>query len=148
MSFSSSWKSVGAGDEVALAVEFDQHADLAAGVDVGAHRAFVGGARRLLLRGGHAALAQHDEACSMSPFDSCRALRQSPMGAPDFSRSSFTTLHQSSRLQQSSRFLLVTAQFVCRIIRLAKRGAASTAAAAAKEKRGNQTARPRLSRSA
>jgi hypothetical protein len=52
---------VGAGDEVGLAVDFEQHADLAAGVDVGADRALVGGAGGLLLRRGHAALAQHDE---------------------------------------------------------------------------------------
>src|ERR1700691_3001204 len=31
-------------------------------------------------------------ASSMSPLASCRAFRQSPMGAPDFSRSSFTNL--------------------------------------------------------
>src|SRR6201999_2243046 len=50
-----------AGNEIALAVELDEYADLAAGVDVGAHSAFVSGARRLLLRGGHAPLAQYDE---------------------------------------------------------------------------------------
>ena len=52
---------LGARHEVALAVDFDQHADLAAGMDVGAHCAFVGGAGRLLLCRGHAALAQHNE---------------------------------------------------------------------------------------
>ena len=61
MSRSSSWKSVGAGDEVGLAVELEQDADLSAGVDVGAHRALVGGAGGLLGRRGHAALAEHDE---------------------------------------------------------------------------------------
>jgi hypothetical protein len=52
---------VGAGHEVGLAVELDQHADLAAGVDVGADRALVGGAAGLLGSRGHAALAQHNE---------------------------------------------------------------------------------------
>ena len=52
---------VGAGDEVALAVDFDQHADLASGVDVAGHRAFTGGARGLLGGGGNALLAQNDD---------------------------------------------------------------------------------------
>ena len=52
---------VGASDEVALAVDLDQHADLASGVDVAGHRAFAGGARRLLGGGGDALLAQNDD---------------------------------------------------------------------------------------
>ena len=52
---------VGAGDEVALAVDLDQHADLAAGVDVAGDRAFAGGAGGLLGGHGHAALAEHDD---------------------------------------------------------------------------------------
>jgi hypothetical protein len=54
-------KVVGAGDKVGLTVELDQHADLAAGVQVGAYRALVGGSAGLLGRGRHAALAQHHE---------------------------------------------------------------------------------------
>ncbi len=49
---------VGAGHEVALAVHLEQHADLAAGVDVGSDCAFVGGAGGLLGGRGHALLAQ------------------------------------------------------------------------------------------
>ena len=52
---------IGAGYEIAFAVELDEHADLAAGVDVGADGAFVGGAAGLLGSRRHAALAQHDE---------------------------------------------------------------------------------------
>ena len=52
---------LGAGDEVGLAVDLDEDADFAAGVDVLADRAFVGGAGGFLLGGGHAALAQDDE---------------------------------------------------------------------------------------
>ena len=37
-------------------------------------------------------LRRTTKASSMSPLASCRALRQSPMGAPDFSRSSLTSL--------------------------------------------------------
>ena len=51
----------GAGDEVGLAVELEEYADLAAGVDVGADCALVGGARGLLGSRRHAALAQDDE---------------------------------------------------------------------------------------
>jgi hypothetical protein len=83
---------LGAGHKVALAVQLEQHADLAAGMDIGAHRALVGGAGSLLLRRGHAPLAQHHKRASMSPLVSCKAFRQSPIGAPDFSRSSFTSL--------------------------------------------------------
>ena len=51
-------KIVGAGDEIGFAVDFDQHADLAAGVDVSVNQAFGGDAARLLGRGREAALAQ------------------------------------------------------------------------------------------
>ena len=51
----------GAGDEVGLAVELDEDADLSAGVDVGSDRALVGGARGLLGSRCHAALAEDDE---------------------------------------------------------------------------------------
>ena len=49
---------VTAGDEVGLAVEFEQDADAAAGVDVRHDATFGGDAARLLVRGGHALLAQ------------------------------------------------------------------------------------------
>ena len=52
---------VGAGDEVGLAVELEEDADLAAGVDVGSDCALVGGAGGLLGGRGHAALAEDDE---------------------------------------------------------------------------------------
>ncbi len=51
---------LGAGHEIAFAVDFDQHADLAAGVDVVADRAFAGHAGRLLGSDGYALLAQQD----------------------------------------------------------------------------------------
>ena len=51
----------GAGDEVGLAVELEQDADLAAGVDVGSDCALVGGAGGLLGGRCHAALAEDDE---------------------------------------------------------------------------------------
>ena len=83
---------VGAGDEVGLAVELEEHADLAAGVDVGSDGAFVGGAARPSWRPRPCrACAGRRRRSSMSPLASCRALRQSPMGAPDFSRSSLTS---------------------------------------------------------
>src|SRR5438876_5904260 len=49
------------GDEVGLAVDLDQHADLARRVDVGADRAVGGRARRLLGRLGEPALAQEPD---------------------------------------------------------------------------------------
>ncbi len=52
---------VGAGDEVGLAVELEEDADLSAGVDVGSDCALIGGAGGLLGSRGHAALAEDDE---------------------------------------------------------------------------------------
>ena len=52
---------VGAGHEIALAVDLHQHADLAAGVDVACHRAFAGHARAFFGRDRDAALAQNDD---------------------------------------------------------------------------------------
>ena len=52
---------VGAGDEIALAVNFHQHANLASGVDVAGHRAFAGHAGRLLRRHRNTLLAQNDD---------------------------------------------------------------------------------------
>src|SRR5258708_22427479 len=49
---------VGAGNEIALAVDFHQHADLASGVDVAGDSAFAGNARGLLGGGVDALLAQ------------------------------------------------------------------------------------------
>ena len=49
---------VGAGHKVGLAIQFHQHADLSAGVNVGADDAFQGGAALPLLGGGQALLAQ------------------------------------------------------------------------------------------
>ena len=52
---------IGAGHEIALAINFDEHADLAAGVNVAGHRAFAGYARGLLGRDRNAFFAQdHD----------------------------------------------------------------------------------------
>src|SRR5690606_14494690 len=50
---------LGARDEVGLAVEFDEHADLAPGVDVGANQSFTGGAAGLLRRLRQATLAEN-----------------------------------------------------------------------------------------
>ncbi len=61
MSLRSSWKSSVRATKSTFAVELEQDADLAAGVDVGADRALVGGARGLLGGGGHATLAEDDE---------------------------------------------------------------------------------------
>ena len=52
---------VGSGHKVAFAVDLDQHADLAAGVNVVGHRAFAGHARRFLRSDRHALLAQEDD---------------------------------------------------------------------------------------
>ena len=52
-------KVLGARHEIGLAVDFDQHADLRAGVDVVADDALLGRARRLLRRRRDAGLAQH-----------------------------------------------------------------------------------------
>ena len=51
---------VGAGDEIALAVDFHHDAELAAVVDVGADQTLLGGARRLLAGRRDATLAQYD----------------------------------------------------------------------------------------
>ena len=53
-------KIVGAGHEIGLAVDFHQHAQLRAGMDVGTDQALLRGARGLLAGGRDAALAQHD----------------------------------------------------------------------------------------
>src|SRR6202000_934659 len=52
---------LGAGDEIALAVDFQKDANLAACVDVGADGTLVGAAGSFLLRRSHAALAKHNE---------------------------------------------------------------------------------------
>src|SRR5262245_19957542 len=49
---------VGAGHEVALAIDFHEHADLPAGMNVAGNRAFAGHARGLLSGGGDALLPQ------------------------------------------------------------------------------------------
>ena len=46
--------------EVALAVDFNQYADLASGMDVAGHRTLAGGAGRLFRGNGYAALAQQN----------------------------------------------------------------------------------------
>ena len=51
----------GAGHKIALAVHFQQNADLSPGVDVAGNDAFAGGAGCLLGGGGHATLAQHHD---------------------------------------------------------------------------------------
>ncbi len=51
---------IGARDEIALAIDFHHHAELAAVVDVGADQTLLGGARSLLAGRRDAALAQHD----------------------------------------------------------------------------------------
>ena len=53
-------KIVRAGHEIGLAVDFHQHAQLRAGVDVGANQSLLGGAGRFLAGRRDAALAQHD----------------------------------------------------------------------------------------
>src|SRR5271157_979583 len=52
---------VGAGHEIALAVYFHQHADLASGVDVAGDRAFTGDAGGLLGSGRHTLLAKDND---------------------------------------------------------------------------------------
>ncbi len=51
----------GARDEIALAIYFDEHTDLAAGMNVAGHRSFAGHARRLLGRNRNALLAQNHD---------------------------------------------------------------------------------------
>ena len=60
MSWTISWNIFGARDEVGLAVDFHHHAELAAGVNVAADQALLGGARRLLAGRRDAVLAQDD----------------------------------------------------------------------------------------
>ena len=50
---------IGAGNEIAFAIDFDEHADFTAGVNVVADHAFASGALGLLLRGGLALFAQN-----------------------------------------------------------------------------------------
>ena len=76
--------------EIAFAVHFQQHADLSAGVDIAGDAAFTGSAGRLLGCRCHSLFRSSTNACSISPLASVRAFLQSIMGAPDFSRSSFT----------------------------------------------------------
>ena len=52
---------IGARHEIAFAVDLDQHANLAAGVNVVAHRTFAGHTRRFLRGHGNALFAQHDD---------------------------------------------------------------------------------------
>src|SRR5439155_14378988 len=52
---------VGAGHEIALAIDFDQHADFASGMNVVRNRAFAGDAGSLLLGHGSAAFAENDD---------------------------------------------------------------------------------------
>ncbi len=53
-------KVIGARHEIGFAIDFDQHADLRAGMNVVADHALLGRARRLLRRRGDAGLAQDD----------------------------------------------------------------------------------------
>ena len=77
-------------DEVGVAVDLDEHADLAAGVDVGRDGALGG----LAVADLHGLVARRTRrsstAASMSPSVSCRAFLQSIMPAPVRSRSSLT----------------------------------------------------------
>src|SRR5215471_13766614 len=52
---------LGASDEIALAVDLHQHADLSPGVDVACNRAFAGHSGGLLLRRGRAFFAENDD---------------------------------------------------------------------------------------
>ena len=58
MSFTKVWKSEPLGEEVGLAIDLDQHAELAARMNVGADRTFRCDAARALGRRGDAFLAQ------------------------------------------------------------------------------------------
>ena len=78
-------------DEVGLAVDLHQDADLAAEVDVAAHRALGGRAGCLLGRRREPLLAQPSSALAMSPPASVSAFLQSIIPAPVFSRSSLTS---------------------------------------------------------
>ena len=82
---------VGAGHEVGLAVDLDEHADPAAGVDVARHEPFAGLAAGLLRGRGEALLAQDAVALSRSPSASVSARLQSMNPAPVRSRSSLTS---------------------------------------------------------
>src|SRR5690349_14427220 len=52
---------LGAGDEIALAIDLHNYADLASGVDVAGHGAFTGDARSLLGGDRNALLPQDDD---------------------------------------------------------------------------------------
>ena len=59
-SLARAWNSLGAGDEVGLAVDLDQRGDLAAHVDVVADQAFLGLARSAFLAAAASALLAQD----------------------------------------------------------------------------------------
>ena len=81
---------VGAGHEIALAVDLHQHADLASGMDVAGHRPSLVARVAFLAAVATPFLRRMTMAASTSPLASVRAFLQSIMGALVFSRSSFT----------------------------------------------------------
>ncbi len=84
-------KILGARDEIGLAVDFDQHAQLGARVNVAADDALLGGTRGLLCRRRDAALAQnHFRLRRDRPWLSTSAFLHSIMPAPVRSRSCLT----------------------------------------------------------
>jgi hypothetical protein len=77
-------ESLVAGDEVRLAVHFQQHAELAAVVNVAGDAAFLGGAQGFLAGDSDALLAKDLFGLGRSPPASCNACLQSIMPAPVF----------------------------------------------------------------
>ncbi len=81
---------VGASHEVRLAVDLDEHADAAAGVDVARHEALAGVAAGLAAAAARPFSRSSAVAFSTSPPVSSRACLQSMKPAPVRSRSSLT----------------------------------------------------------
>ena len=86
-------------------LSFDEHADLSAGVDVGADRAFIGGARAFFAADAMPRLRRTTNACFHVALRLLQRLRQSPMGAPDFSRSSLTSFASIFSVSQQTLFM-------------------------------------------
>ncbi len=104
-------KVVGARHKVALAVHFDQHANLAAGVDVGAHRALRWWSAQpsSALRPYRACAAQQTRPRSCIPWSPAKPSGSRP-SALRISREALSpTWHQSSRSLSSSVFSLISA---------------------------------------
>src|ERR1035437_5746514 len=94
-------------------------------------------------------LRRTTNASSMLPLVSCNAFRQSPMGAPDFSRSSFTNFASIFSLTVVISLFLVSLILIFPAHQLSPSGCVFQAGRfPAQEKRGTLPSRPRFSHNA